>query len=60
METNVQKLERILQEIHEHAGATTLWSDLQWMLKVQADSEAWAKPIFEKWNEKFGRTMQGT
>jgi hypothetical protein len=50
METDTDKLNRILKEIHEHAGATTLWSDLQWLLRIQTEQPAWARDIFAFWN----------
>lgn len=51
MEKDVDRLCRILTEIHEHGGAITLWSDKTWLQRVQLEKPAWAAPIFDKYKD---------
>jgi hypothetical protein len=52
MEKDVDRLRRILIEIHEHGGAITLWYDKAWLQRVQAAKPSWAKAIFEEFAKK--------
>lgn len=44
-----ERLDRVLSEIHEHGGKTTLGQDWAWLQRVQHGMPAWAKPVFEKY-----------
>jgi hypothetical protein len=52
MERDIDRLRRILTEIHEHGGAITLWPDKTWLQRVQATKPSWAKPIFDEFENK--------
>jgi hypothetical protein len=49
IQSDPDRLDRILSEIHKHGGATTLHKDYVWLQHVQAELPEWAKPVFQKY-----------
>lgn len=58
METDGQRLERILNEVKEHQGKTTLHKDINWLYQVQAEGPEWALEVFKRY-ERLGSPTAG-
>lgn len=58
METDSQRLERILKEVEEHQGKTMLYKDIIWFYQVQAEGPEWALEVFKKY-ERLGSPTAG-
>jgi hypothetical protein len=48
MNEDEQKLDKILKEIKEHEGQTTLWQDWVWIHRLQIEKPTWAINIFKQ------------
>ena len=55
IEPNPDRLRKILEDIQENHGDTTVHLDAEWAFRVQHEGAQWSKDIFKEFEKKMAR-----